>query len=464
MSDNNELGLTFAGMKNFGSKIKQRLNQYNEDIKATNPDRNPPKNDITANLEATIDRNVAILDEHRLQEQKAQQRSTSTRPPFMDNYARENRHSAIMNDKTEHSQSEVEKEGVKVEAPITPLLDKKKVRGLAEALKTRVFGQDSTINEVVDVLTVAALDIKINEAKPAGCYFFAGPSGVGKTELAQSIADQLGVPLLKINMGEYSQEQDVSKLIGASAGLVGYKEGGLLTNFVKATPSCVVLFDEIEKADPSMDNILLSIMDHGICGANDGSEVSFKNTIVVATSNLGAEVEYYPDMTKEDKDTLRMQFIKDGLRPEIINRYDSIFHFNALTTDIYKLVADKFLKKLSSSMIAKHDFDVKFSPKLVDFMVEKSYDPAMGGRPARRFIEKIMIKPLARYMLEDEFEAVAKEHKEITLDLNKNNNVCFKGKNKKILGILENTAALVAEFELGKFTNKPIEKKQSKKM
>jgi ATP-dependent Clp protease ATP-binding subunit ClpA len=349
-----------------------------------------------------------------------------------------------------HSKGEAEKEGTEADQPPVKLLDKKKVRGLADTLKARVFGQDKTINEVVGVLKIAALNIKINEAKPAGCYFFAGPSGVGKTELAQSIADQLGVKLLKINMGEYSQEQDVSKLIGTAKGLVGYKEGGLLTNFVKKNPACVVLFDEIEKADPSMDNILLSIMDHGECGANDGSTVAFKDTIVISTSNLGADVEYYQDMSKEEKDTLRMAYIKDGLRPEIINRYDSIFHFNALTPEIYKMVASKFLNKLSSSMVEQHGFNIKFSPQLVDFMIDKSYDPAMGGRPARKFIEKIIIQPLADYMLEDEFE----EHKEITMDLNKSGKICFKGKNRKILGVLENTEELVAEFEAGKFTNK----------
>lgn len=449
-TNNSDFAFTFGNIR---KALTERLNTHR--TQATESHK------YLEDMQSTVDRNMQrIRSEQNLNADPL----ASEAPVFIANLAKEKgmtiedlvSKSSPQEAEATHAkgQTQEEKESVEVVKDTTPLLDKKKVRGLADELKSRVFGQDTTIEEVVDVLTVAALDIKVNEEKPAGCYFFAGPSGVGKTELAQSIADKLGVPLIKINMGEYSQEQDVSKLIGASSGLVGYKEGGILTNAVKKTPKCVVLFDEIEKADPSMDNILLSIMDHGTCGDNKGEIVSFKETIVIATSNLGAQVEYYPDLSKEEKDTLRMGFIKEGLRPEIINRYDSIFHFNALTPNIYKQVANKFFKKLSASMIEKHGFDVKFTPKLIDFMVDKSYDPAMGGRPARRFIEKIIIKPLARNMLEDEFEQIAKDNKEITLDLNKNNNVCFKGKNKKILGILENTAELVAEFEAGKFTNK----------
>lgn len=360
-----------------------------------------------------------------------------------------------ISNKNGSSNTEIEKDDNQpTQNPNVKLLTKQKIRGLSESLKQRVFGQDETIEEVVDILKVAALNIKINKQKPAGCYLMAGPSGVGKTELAQSIADNLGVPLLKIDMGEYGQEQDVSKLIGTAKGLVGYKEGGLLTNFVKENPACVVLFDELEKADPTIDKIMLSIMDHGTCGANDGTIVSFKETIVISTSNLGAEVEYNTTLSKEEKNKIRMEHIKDGLRPEIINRYDSIFHLNALSHDIYKKVAVKFLTKLSESIKEEHNFNLNFTPKLIDFIVEKSYDPAMGGRPARKFIEKIVIKPLAEYMLNDDFEEVAVQHKEISMDLNKESNIFFKGKNRKILGTLENTAELVSRIEEGKFTNK----------
>lgn len=334
------------------------------------------------------------------------------------------------------------------------LLTKQKVRDLASILKTRVFGQDPVINEVVNILKVAALNLKINQQKPAGCYLFAGPSGVGKTELAQAMADSLNVPILKINMGEYGLEQDVTKLIGTSKGYVGYQEGGLLTNFVKENPACIILFDELEKAHSSIDKILLSTMDHGICTDNKGVEVSFKETIIISTSNLGAEAEYFPDMTKAEKDAYRMNEIKQGLRPEIINRYDSIFHFDSLSPDIYRLVCDKFTKSLAKQIKEHHHFELKFSEKMMNFIVEKSFDPAMGGRPARKFIEKVVTQPLTERMLEDDFEDLVKIHTEVTFDLNKAGNICFKGNRGKVLGVLENTAEEVARIEATKFTNK----------
>lgn len=355
-----------------------------------------------------------------------------------------------INPQLEKEQSEYDKKLAE-----SKLLTKKKVRDLSDQLKTRVFGQDAVIDEVVTILKSAALGIKINKEKPAGCYLFAGPSGVGKTELAQSMADKLDVPILKINMGEYGLEQDVTKLIGTAKGYVGYNEGGLLTNFVKANPACIVLLDELEKAHSSIDKTLLSIMDHGICTDNKGNDIFFKETIIIATSNLGAEVEYHGDLTKKEKDEFRMEAIKEGLRPEIINRYDSIFHFNSLTPEIYKLVAEKFLSKLSVTIKEEHNFSLEFTPKLVDFIVEKSYDPAMGGRPARKFIEKVVLQPLVNRMLEDDFDDVAKEHNEIKMDLNKAGKIFFKGKKNKVLGVLENTEALVARTEETKFTNRP---------
>lgn len=333
------------------------------------------------------------------------------------------------------------------------LLSKSKVRVLADELRTKVFGQDDIISSVVTTLKSAALNIKINKEKPAGCYLFAGPSGVGKTELGVSIAEALGVPILKINMGEYSLEQDITKLIGTSKGYVGYKEGGLLTNFVRDNPACVILLDELEKAHSSIDKPLLSIMDHGICTDNTGQDISFRETIVISTSNLGADVEYYGDsMTKKEKDDYRMNIIKSELRPEIINRYDGIFHFNALTPEIYSLITKKFLNKLHGIMLEEHNYELKFSQKLIDFIVEKSYDPAMGGRPARRFIEQIVTNPLTDVMLADEFSEIIEQHPVITMDLNKDGNIYFKGTKNKNLGVEKNTAEIVARAESAKFT------------
>lgn len=471
--------------------LKDRLSGLTSNIQnriKTNQETVSQNKDYLADIHKTIEHNAKLAKgEIPLPEQTPVATQTKVSDvPFIDNHLKENPESVKTVKQATQNQTATKK--AEDNTPPPQLLDKKKVKGLNDTLKSRVFGQDETVNEVVDILKVAALKIKVNAKKPAGCYFFAGPSGVGKTELAQSIADQLGVPLLKINSGEYGLEHEVSKLIGAPPGYAGCDEDGVLTGFVKSKGACVVLFDEIEKAHSSIDKILLSIMDHGECGTNKGETVSFTETIVISTSNLGAEVEYVPaetflldkkelesfgtdykqkfnsKATQEEidklfvqykKNELRMEYIKEGLRPEIINRYDSIFHFNSLSPEIYAKVANKFLTQLASSIQKEHNFELKYSEKLVDWMVKRSYDPAMGGRPARKFIEKIVIKPLADYMLEDTFEEAVKEQPELTMDLNKSGNVCFKGKNKKILGVLENTEELVSRIEVGKFSKSP---------
>lgn len=491
MNDNdnnirNELGFT---LKSLGDRLKGITSEIQNKIKDNQAESNAQL-DYLEQIRNTVENNVKMSKgDAPIPEVPSKPVSTekTSNVPFIDNHMKENPEAAKTVKQAVQGKTET-KSAVDPNAPPPQLLDKKKVKGLYDTLTQRVFGQDETVTEVVDILKVAALKIKVNAKKPAGCYFFAGPSGVGKTELAQSIADQLGVPILKLNMGEYGLEHEVSKLIGAPPGYAGSDQDGALTGFIKQNPACVVLLDEIEKAHFSIDKILLSIMDHGECGTNKGETVSFTETIVISTSNLGAEVEYissedllmnraavelYGIQYKEKfnskaddaevehhfvqhkKNELRMEYIKEGLRPEIINRYDSIFHFNSLTPEIYGKVVNKFLKSLTGSIQKEHEFELKFSEKLVNWIVERSYDPAMGGRPARKFIEKIVIKPLADYMLEDDFEIAAKEHKEITMDLNKDGNVCFKGKNRKILGTLDNTEELVARIEVGKFSKSP---------
>lgn len=474
-----------ADRKNFTDMLSDTLNSLKRGLNNINSENDKIQNEITSGINRARSRNVfdeldGVIANHT---EELQKRGVDMdTPPFIANKIRDEiiqeskKQSPVVSGETA-SEKPVEKEKINVPSNVpqagginpqlekdrkayeeakakAQLLTKQKVRELAVKLKTRVFGQEPVIDEVVTVLKSAALNIKINKQKPAGCYLFAGPSGVGKTELAQSMADMLGVPILKINMGEYGLEQDVTKLIGTAKGYVGYQEGGLLTNFVKENPACIVLFDELEKAHSSIDKPLLSIMDHGICTDNKGMEISFKETIVISTSNLGAEVEYELDLTKEQKDAYRMEAIKEGLRPEIINRYDSIFHFASLTPEIYKMVTTKFLDKLIGTMKEEHNFDLKFTPKLIEFMVEKSFDPSMGGRPARKFIEKVVIQPLVDRMLEEDFDELIKENNEITMDLNKAGKICFKGKRGKVLGVLENTAELVDRIEETKFTNK----------
>ena len=414
---------------------------------------------LLSDLEKTIQENITLRD--------TQQPITKDTPQFMINHLRENAQTNINTEKvvlpTEQSPSvknvEPEKQSAaqpekKEETQNLKLLDRKKIKDLVPKLTEKIFGQDEVVQEVVDVLKVAALNIKANKEKPAGNYIFAGPSGVGKTELAATLAKSLDVPLLKINMGEYGLEEAVTKLIGAAPGYAGYNEGGTLTNFVSKEQRCIVLFDELEKAHESIDKILLSILDHGNCTDNKGNNVSFTQTIVICTTNLGADLEYHEGFTQEEKNAYRMDAIKAGMRPEIINRFDSIFHFHPLSKDVYKKVATKFLNSIQESIKEEHNFNVKYTEKMMDFIVEKSYDPAMGGRPARKFIEKVVIKPLADFMLGDEFDDAIKAHADVTLDINKDGNIYFKGKNRKVLGILENTQELIQRTEDNKFSGK----------
>lgn len=420
----------FFTLNKFKGKIKDKISNIKE------KEDNTYLSDIRRKIEDNIDKINSDI-----QKQNNGYKNTEISDEYVDKI---NTSSSLNGEVLEEKCSESIKK--------SQLLSKGKVRLLKSVLLEKVFGQDFVIEEVVDVLKVATLNIKINKQKPAGNYLFAGPSGVGKTELAQTLAKSLDAPILIVNMGEYGLEQDVTKLIGTSPGYVGYNEGGILTNFVKNNPSCIILFDEIEKAHPSADKILLSIMDNGTATDNKGNVVLFKDTIVISTTNLGSDIEYLTGYTEDEKFTFKMESLKEGIRPEILNRYDSIFQFAALSKDVYLKVVNKFIYSLVESMMEEHDINLEISPKLKDFIVEKSYDPAMGGRPARRFIEKIIIKKLADFMIEDHSEDLSKMHPKIILDINKRNNVVFKGKSNKVLGELENTLELVNKIESTKFS------------
>lgn len=332
-----------------------------------------------------------------------------------------------------------------------PLLSRSTVLGIGSRLKENVFGQNLVIEEIEDGLVVNTVNLNINEDKPVGCYLFAGPSGVGKTELCVQLAKQLDVPILVVNMGEHALEQDVTKLIGVASGYVGYANGGLLTNFVSENPRCVIVFDELEKAHISINKILLSIMDKGVCRDNKNREVFFNETLFIATTNLGADAEYFTELTDEQKFDYRMGIIKDKLAPEIINRYDSIFQFKALTPEIYGNIVRKFAKQLSDNSEKRNGFEIVASDNLISFATKHSYDPAMGGRPARRFIEKIVLKPLAYKLLDEEINARILEQKSVILDIEKDKIVFKLG--EEIIGTLDNTMDLVNQYSKGKFTN-----------
>lgn len=476
-----ELSLTFKNIKDrfngFATDVQERI-RVNQQTTAVN-------NDYLAGIREAVDSN-----QRRMQEAEKQLSDIK----FIDNHLKENPKSATtvkqamsVSTSNKNPQKVPKVEPVKDEnGEIVRYLNKAKVRGLTEKLKERVFGQDEGIKVVVDVLNTAALELKINDKKPDGCYFFAGPTGVGKTELATGVSEILNMPIMVINCGEYGASHEVSKLIGAPPGYAGCDEEGMLTAYVKENPACVVLLDEVEKADNSINKILLSIMDKGMCADNKGNPVYFSQVILIATSNVGSEVEYISDeeflkntaelelfsiehrkefnskatdkevevlYIQNKKNELRMEFIKEQLSPEIINRYDAIIHLKSLNVEIYKKISKKFLNILTERVKKKHKFDLSYTEKLIDWMAEKSYDPAMGGRPARRFIEQILTEPLKTYMLTENFEQEIENHKSILIDLNKKLNVCFKGTKGKVLGVLEDTEKQVAQLKASKFSS-----------
>lgn len=463
----NELGFTFGSI---GERLKGITTEIQNKIR-TNQEAVADNNDYLAGIHKTLEENAKMAKgEIPLPETPVQ--STPIAPtagklsdtPFIDNHLKENPDSVKKVIENKASKDSKEAKKYDPNAPLPPLVKPETVMTLEPAIKNKVFGQDQVIADIVQVFKVAALSFRINPVKPVGAYFFAGPSGVGKTELASTVAASLGVEFLKIDMGELSQEHEVNaKLIGAPAGYVGSEDEGLLVRTVKEHPNCVILLDEIEKAHHSIDKILLGILDKGVARTNKGEVVRFQECVIICTSNLGAEVEYLTHLTAEEKYKERMNYIKDGLRPELIGRFDKIFQFNSLQPDVYKkIIQNKFLTQLTNMAKDKHNFDLKFSDKIVDWIVEKSYDPALGGRPAAKFIELIVLNPLVNYILTNytEFKTIVEENKELVMDLNKNGQVCFKGKNKKILNVLENTEDLLKEFNATKFTeDSEIQKK-----
>lgn len=335
------------------------------------------------------------------------------------------------------------------------ILTRENIIPLEANLKKKVFGQDEVIEKIVAVSKNAFTKLRVNKKKPTGSYFFAGPSGVGKTELARTMAESLGVPILIINMGEYAQEHETAKLLGAPPGYVGSEEPGIIPRFIEKNPNGIILFDEIEKAHPNADNILLSILDQGVCQDNRGNDVHFKETIVICTSNLGAKVEYFPNLTQEEKNKYRMEAIKARIRPEIIGRYDGIFHFHSLNDNVYKMIIDKFLNGITETVQEEHKLNLTFSEDIRKMIAKESYDPALGGRPAGKFIEQITVNPLADFLLREDYEAVSQANPNVTLDLNKDGNIVLVGnESREVLATMSNTKEVLEQLARSRFSDR----------
>ena len=277
--------------------------------------------------------------------------------------------------------------------------DSKKLKDLDKSLKRFIFGQDKAIDEIVASIRLSRAGLR-DLQKPIGSYLFAGPTGVGKTELVRQLSSVLSVELLRFDMSEYMERHAVSRLIGAPPGYVGFDQGGLLTDGVDQNPYSIVLLDEIEKAHPDIFNILLQIMDHGTLTDQNGRKVDFRNTIIVLTTNAGATDLAKPALgfNRDEREGEDKEAIDRLFNPEFRNRLDSIISFNSLPDKVIQKVVEKFILELESQLDNKNVF-INISPDAASWLGKKGYDKNMGARPLSRLIQEKVKKPIAEEIL-----------------------------------------------------------------
>jgi len=277
--------------------------------------------------------------------------------------------------------------------------DKSQLKNLENDLKLGVFGQDSAVDSLSTAIKLSRSGLSPTE-QPMGSFLFAGPTGVGKTEICKQLSRIMGVKLLRFDMSEYMERHSISKLIGSPPGYVGYDEGGLLTEAVNSNPYAVLLLDEIEKAHPDIFNLLLQVMDHGILTDANGREVDFRNVILVMTSNVGAHSVQRASIGFNEQDhTLDYEGeLKKTFTPEFRNRLSEIIYFNSLSEEIVVYVVNKFIFELED-VLEQKNVSLIVSESARKWFAENGYDSKMGARPMFRLIEKEIRKPLADELL-----------------------------------------------------------------
>lgn len=290
--------------------------------------------------------------------------------------------------------------------------DKEKVLDLKDTLEKRVIGQENAITLVSNAILRQRAGIQ-NPNRPIGSFLFLGPTGVGKTEVARALAEALfdnESNIIRIDMSEYMEKYSVSRLIGAAPGYVGYEEGGQLTEKVRRNPYSIVLFDEIEKADPEVFNLLLQILDDGRLTDSQGHLVDFKNTIIIMTSNLGSEY-----ILNGEKDKVE-ELLHHTFKPEFLNRIDEIVYFNPLSKDVQLKIVDKMLNELKGRLEDQY-YSVEFTDSLRKFILDSAYTPNFGARPIKRFIQDKVETALASAIIKGEIDTKNK----FTVDVDNNN-------------------------------------------
>lgn len=297
--------------------------------------------------------------------------------------------------------------GVPVSKMMQGELDK--LKGLEGELHKRVIGQDEAVSAVAAAVRRSRAGLS-DPDKPIGSFFFLGPTGVGKTELAKALAEALfdsEKNLVRIDMSEYMEKFSVSRLIGAPPGYVGYEEGGQLTEAVRRHPYSVVLFDEVEKAHPDVFNILLQVLDDGRITDSQGRTVDFKNTIIILTSNLGSQylldgIDEKGDITAEAKNAVN-DLLHHSFRPEFLNRLDEIVFYKPLTKDNITHIIDLLVAELNRRLEDKQ-LKVVLTPAAKQHIIDSAYDPAFGARPLRRFVQHSVETLISRKIIADEVQ------------------------------------------------------------
>ena len=297
--------------------------------------------------------------------------------------------------------------------PVTKLLssEKEKLLALEDNMRKRVMGQDEALKIVSDAILKSRSGIK-DPNKPIASFMFLGPTGVGKTEIARTLAYELfddESHMVRIDMSEYMEKFSVSRLIGSPPGYVGYEEGGQLTEAVRRNPYSIVLFDEIEKAHPEVLNLLLQILDDGRITDSNGRTVDFKNTIIIMTSNLGSEY------VLEDQKELVMTEVKNHFRPEFVNRIDEIVIFNALSKEAIDKILDNIIAEIENRL-KNIDLHIKITKNAREAFIENGYDVNFGGRPLKRLVGRTLEVDLSRLLI----EGAIKEHDTVIIDYQNN--------------------------------------------
>ena len=319
--------------------------------------------------------------------------------------------------------------------PVTSMLEEEvsKLARMEDVLKGQVIGQDDAVKRVVDTIKRSRVGIH-DPLRPIGSFIFLGPTGVGKTELTKALAQFMfndEKSLIRVDMSEYGERHTVSKIIGAPPGYVGHEDSGTLVDKVKHKPYSVILFDEIEKAHPDIFNILLQVLDNGRLTDSKGRTVNFKNTIIIMTSNIGAQ--YIDRMqtigfasSDDDKQTYDgmkdkvMGALKDNFKPEFLNRIDEIILFDVLGPEAIRKIVDIEVQKIHARL-AEKEIVLEFKPAVYDYLAKEGYSPQYGARPLRRLIQSKILTPLASMMITDGL----RENARVVIDLDKEGKLKF---------------------------------------